>query len=357
VLTFSDSRVPKLHTAAVVFSVLALAACGGGGGSGPAPISAQPTSTPSVVAQSVQGSVVLLPVDAFGPVTMTTTAGSMTYQSADATTTTPLANATVIIGPVPITGATPPASLPSGDVLVTTNASGAFAATLSVAPAAATSVEPFVIPTNNITNFAPPALGYYVEVFGVGTDGVSAGMPIPLHRFVSVAGTLALRVSTTSAAEAGALTAVNSDRASNAAAGPLIFDESAEEAARLHGSDLLICHYNAQNIGPSSRYLNVGGIGLTGENVGGGGSTATGAFQSVESATLGEKTLSPPGEHYTNLVDTAHLWAGLAAISLPSVPNGFVVDYELVTPNAQDLIVGSSGYTNAGCTQFTINNS
>jgi uncharacterized protein YkwD len=360
-LTVRNTRLPKRTPVAAALFVLGLAACGGGGGGsgpGPSPI-ATSTPTPIVVSQSVQGTVTLIPVDGFGPVTMTTTAGtSVTYQSADIASTSPLANATVVIGPVPIIGATPPAALPAGDVSVTTNASGAFSATLSVAPAGPVSALPFVIPTNNFTSFAPPATGYYVEVFGVGADGLSAGVPIPLHRFVSVVNPLALHVSTPSATEANGLALVNSDRFNNAGVGPLTFDESAEEAARIHATDHLGCHYNLQNVGPSSRYINIGGMGLTGENVGQGAPGLSQAFQNIESQTLAEKTLNPPGGHYTNLVDVAHLWAGLGAVPNPSNPIVIDMDYELVTPSAVDSVVGSSGYTNAGCpSQIIINNS
>jgi uncharacterized protein YkwD len=172
-----------------------------------------------------------------------------------------------------------------------------------------------------------------------------------------------LRVSTPTTAEASALVAVNSDRAANGA-GPLTFDESAEEVARLHSSDEgtagYTCHYDTHNVGPSSRYLAVGGIGLTGENLDlAGGSTPTAGFQVTEAAFLGEKTLTPPGGHYTNLVDTAHLWAGLASVQSTVYPGFYNVDYELITPSAQDAVVGSSGYTNAGACPpgTTINNS
>ena len=270
-----------------------------------------------------------------------------------------------IVGPVPITGATPPAQLPSGDISVRTDAAGTFTETVSVAPAPPSGAEPFVIPQNNILGFTPPANGYYVEVFGAGTDGKSAGAPIPLHRFVAASTGISLRVSTTSAAEAGALAIVNSERAANNAA-PLIFDESTEEVARLHASDATargayICHYDANNVGPSSRYLAVGGIGLAGEGVGiTNAPDALTALDGVESAFIGEKTLTPPGAHYTNLVDAGHLWAGLAAsgpATLGSNANfNFNVDYDLITPSAQDTVVGSSGYTAAGCPSGIVDN-
>jgi uncharacterized protein YkwD len=328
--------------------VLALAACGGGpggtanaGGTSAIGIpSASPTTPPGV---TVAGSVVARAADAYGPAAI----AGVTYASADASQTVPLAHATVIVGPVPIVGGTPPAQLPAGDAAVTTNAGGAFALTPAIAPAAASSAEPFVVPPDNLSGFVPPATGYYVEVFGAGTDGTSAGAPLPMHRFLAASTGLVLRISSASAAEAGALAAVNADRAANGA-GPLIFDESAEEAARLHASDEssanYFCHYDTKNVGPSSRYVAIGAIGLTGENLALVSGTGAVAFGYAEAAFLAEKTSNPPGGHYLNLVDGAHLWAGLAAVVDASAPAFANVDYELVTPNAADTVVGAYGY-------------
>jgi uncharacterized protein YkwD len=286
--------------------------------------------------------VVTLPADAYGPAAI----AGVTYASADASQTSPLANATVIVGPVPIVGATPPAQLPMGDVSATTDTNGAFALTPTSAPAAVSSTEPFVVPPDNLAGFVPPATGYYVEVFGAGTDGKSAGALLPLHRFIAASTGLVLRVSSASAAEAGALIAVNADRAANGA-GALIFDESAEEAARLHASDEssanYFCHYDTKNVGPSSRYVATGGVGQTDENLAllsGAGSVA---FGFAESAFLAEKTATPPGGHYLNLVDTVHAWAGLAVVVDASAPEFANVDYELVTPSADDTL-GAYGY-------------
>jgi hypothetical protein len=82
-------------------------------------------------------------------------------------------------------------------------------------------------------------------------------------------------------------------------------------------------------------------------------------FQTAETAFMSEKTQTPPGGHYTNNVDVAHLWAGLAVVpySATSMYVGASVDYELVTPSAQDSIVGSSGYiVSPGCPSGTTNN-
>ena len=334
--------------------VLALAACGGsaGGtaGAGGTTASEVPAASPTTPAgMLVAGSVAELPSDAYGPAAI----AGVTYASADAMQTAPLASATVIIGPVPVTGATPPAQLPPGDVASVTTAAGTFAATMTIAPAAPASLEPFVLPQNNVLGFVPPANGYFVVVFGART--------IPLHRFVAPSDALVLRVSSASAAEAAALAAVNADRAANGAAA-LIFDEAAEEAARLHAADAVargtfICHYDANGVGPSSRYLAAGGIGLTGEGVGIANATdATAAFAAVESAFLSEKSASPPGAHFTNLVDPSHRWAGLAAAGPSALTFNFNVDYELVTPSAAGSTGAASGYTAAGCPAGIVDN-
>ena len=365
--------------AAVVMS--AVEACGGGGGGGsnqpPGPIpsasapsysagvgtSPLPAPSPSATASgtTVAGSVALIPNDGFGPFVI------LGYTYAFDSAGSPLSGATVIIGPVPIVGATPPASLPAGDVSTKTTTTGAFSVNVPTPPASPALSEPFVIPTNNITNFTPPSTGYYVEVFGSGTDGLTAGMPLPLHSFRAASTSLALHVTTSTSAESAALAAVNSDRASNAGAGALIFDEAAEEAARLHAYDEAnngyYCHYDLHNVGPSSRYLNNGGVGLVGEAIGLPGSGVTSssqAFSVTESAILAEKPTS--GGHYTNLVDSAHLWSGLAAFADQTLPTFYAVDYELVTPSAVDSVVGSSGYevlfgaAYAGCPAGTSDN-
>ena len=392
------THIRSLIVAATLSLAASLAACGGGGGGGggtiPPPAT---TATPAVApTYTVSGAVSQIPSDAYGP----TTIGSQTYASADAASTTPLANATVVIGPAPVVGATLPALLPAGDVATTTNASGAFTVTLTIAPAVPLSVEAFVVPAQNLSGFTPPATGYYVEVFASNADGKSGGIPIPLHGFFAQSLTLMLHVTSPSAAylgkpfqarellpavagvlsrarqewalaaeesddpdaaaEANALAQLNSDRATNAGVGPLTFDESAEEVARLHVSDEVAhqygCHYDRHNVGPSSRYLAAGGMGLTGEGLGYilSATTVDQGFAGTESGFLAEKTQSPPGGHYANLVDSAHVWAGLAASVATGVTN---VDYELVTANAQDSVVGASGYPATGvCPAGTVVN-
>jgi hypothetical protein len=108
---------------------------------------------------------------------------------------------------------------------------------------------------------------------------------------------------------------------------------------------------------PSSRYLAAGGIGLSGEGVGiATASSATAAFESIESAFLSEKTASPAGAHFTNLADPSHVWAGLAAAGPDALPFNFNVDFELITPSAAGSTGGASGYTAAGCPPGIVDN-
>ena len=187
---------------------------------------------------------------------------------------------------------------------------------------------------------------------------MSAGTIAPLHRFVAASTQVALPTTTISTAEAGALAAVNADRATFGAV-PLTFDAVAELVARAHATDEVsssitgyYCHYDTHNVGPSSRYLAAGGLGLTGEALALPGSGVTSlayAFQVAEASILAELNATPPGGHFLNLVDTGHRWAGLAAVAVPTsntVFTGgfFAVDYELVTPNAVDTVVGAAGY-------------
>ena len=144
----------------------------------------------------------------------------------------------------------------------------------------------------------------------------------------------------------------------------LTFDESAEDAARTHAADEsaagYTCHYVTKNTGPSSRYLASGGMGLTGEALAlVGGADATSAFRVAEGAFIAEKLLVPAGGHALNVLDPSHLWAGVAAVTVLSAPAFYNVDYELVTPSAQSVFVGASGYPIAATcpTGVTVNQS
>jgi uncharacterized protein YkwD len=317
-----------------------LSACGGGGGAAPTSTASYAgiTATPTPGVTVSPGIAQATASPAAGTIAGTVFADSVV-----------LANATVVIGPLPI------AVL---DVATTSTASGAFAVTPAVAASSPSASEPFVVPPDNILGTVPPATGYYVEVFAAGGDGMTAGTIVPLHRFVAASSSLTLTTTAIAAAEASALAAVNADRASSGAT-PLTIDAVAELVARAHATDEATssttgyyCHYDTHNVGPSSRYLAAGGLGLTGEAIalpGSGVSSAAYAFQVAESSILAEKTETPPGGHFLNLIDTAHRWAGLAAVAVPSTNTVFTggfysVDYELVTPDAIDAVVGAAGY-------------
>ena len=333
-------RVPLATTAGAVFSAMYVLACGGsaetpipGLGSTPA---APATQSPAAPIYIVSGTVSEVPSDAYGP----TSVDGVLYASSDATRTTPLGGALVVVGPVPIDGATPPSMVPLGDAVTTTSTSGAFSLTVPQAPTGVSPSMPFVVPADNLSGYVPPVAGYYLEVFGQGTDGTSAGKPVPLHRFVALGSSLTLRVTSPTAAEAIALADLNSDREADANAPPLTFDESAEEVARLHASDEAgqnyYCHYDAKNAGPASRYLASLGLGVTGESLampGTGVTSASDAFAVAEQQFLSEKSNVPPGGHYVDLTDVTHRWAGLAAVPAPSDGTFYDVDYELVTPD------------------------
>jgi uncharacterized protein YkwD len=158
----------------------------------------------------------------------------------------------------------------------------------------------FVVP--NLTS------GYYVSVYATGTDGLSAGVPMPLHAFVQyVAGSpnRILNVTTPTTYEANFLAQVNKDRAASGA-GPVYFDEYTEEAARIHANEMLTgqyqCHYNSLAEGPPTRFNQVYGLGQDGENISTAPSVTTpdAAWASAESGMLS----GGPGEgHHDNIVD------------------------------------------------------
>lgn len=312
-----------------------LVACGGGGntssfGAGnaftvtPVGTSASPTPTPIPGPVGVSGTVVSIPVATFG---------STAPQ-------TPLAGAVVVIGPVLVPGATAPAIAPSGDVMVTTSATGTYAATIATGPAAPASAQAtYVHPPNDLSGFTPPATGYYISVFPPGSDGKSAGTAIPVHAFSGVAtgGVLTTqRVTTVSADEAAFLALVNHDRTTaNTSALPMYFDENAEEAARQHtyeeSTGNFYCHYNANNVGPGSRYLALGAIGQDDENIGKTSSDATPqqAYTDVEAQFMAEAATN--GGHYSNIIDSTHAWAGVSTVV--AGPTAQYVDQEFVSPN------------------------
>jgi uncharacterized protein YkwD len=278
--------------------------------------SVAPSSSPSASIGALSGTVVSIPQGTYG---------------ASASPQTPISGATVVVGSAPVLGATAPPSAPAGDVIGTTNASGVFSVTPTQGTAAPTSAAPFVYPVANVFNVTPPASGYYVSVFAPGVDGKSANEPMPYHGFLAVAsgsvGTI--RVTTASTTESAFLADVNAFRASQSSQS-LTFDELTEEAARLHATDeatmpVYYCHYDRLDAGPSTRYLRLGGLGSDAENLAGISGLSSTAYISADQSFESE---GATGEHYQNLVDPTHTWAGLAQV--PDYVNGAeYIDQEL----------------------------
>jgi hypothetical protein len=108
-----------------LFMLPALTACGGGGGS-PPPTSA-PTAVPthSPVLASATGKVLDLGNQPTQPISAN--GGTTASLYSPAPYGPPIAGASVVVGPVLITGATPPPSLPTGDVIAKTAADGTYA--------------------------------------------------------------------------------------------------------------------------------------------------------------------------------------------------------------------------------------
>ena len=291
------------------------------GGSPTAAASPSPSASASASAGTLSGTVVSIPQGTYG---------SGAPQTA-------YAGVTVVVGSVPVLGATPPASAPAGDVIGTTNASGTFSVTPAHAPAAPTSAAPFVYPVANVFNVTTPATGYYVSVFAPGSDGMTANEPIPYHGFLAVtAGSVGtVRVTTASPTESAFLTDVNTFRTS-VGVQTLIFDELTEEAARLHATDeatvpVYYCHYDRTNQGPSTRFLELGGLGSDAENIDAFGGDSPTAYIQADQAFEAE---GPGGDHYNNLVDPTHQWAGLAQIFSSANGGAVYIDQELNSPTS-----------------------
>jgi hypothetical protein len=111
------------------------------------------------------------------------------------------------------------------------------------------------------------------------------------------------------------------------------------------------CHYDTHEVGPASRYLAAGGLGLTGEGLSlAYGPTAAAAFAANEAAVLAEGGNVPPGAHFANLIDPSHAWAGVAAEPSVIAPGFFQVDVELVTPGGHSTVIAPAGYpVTSGC--------
>lgn len=327
--------------AAAVVAAAVLSACNGAGNT------AQLVSGPiSIPAGTVGTAAPATPVPSPGPSALSGTVNSIANTAyGPSAIQVPLAGAVVIIGTTLIAGATPPASVPAGDVSATTDASGHYAVTLAAAQVAPTAAQAAYNPAlNDLSGVVPPARGFYIAVFAPGADGKSANVPLPVHAFSAVpaSGTLATqRVTTATTDEANFLALVNNDRvAANPIAQPMIFDEYAQEAARLHATDEgtqnYYCHYDTLNIGPGSRYLKLLAVGLDDENVGKtSGEDVPGAYQFVEAQFIGEASTN--GGHYANIVDATRTWAGVTTYF--AGPTAQYVDQELVSAHGSGAYV------------------
>ncbi len=219
------------------------------------------------------------------------------------------------------------------------------------APLAAQATYDF--PLNNLSGVTPPASGYYISVFAPGSDGKTAGAPLPVHAFSGLGAGNVLatqRVTTATPDEANFLALVNTDRTTaNPLALPMIFDEYAEEAARLHAGDEATnnyyCHYDPQNHGPGSRYLALLALGQDNENIGKtSGTDAPGSYTTTEAAFMAESPTN--GGHYTNIIDSTHAWAGVSTVV--AGPSAQYVDQEFVSPHGTDPYVYPN-FTGSAC--------
>jgi uncharacterized protein YkwD len=223
--------------------------------------------------------------------------------------------------------------------MTTTAANGTYSASVPLGPVAPSAAQAtFVDPLNNLSGVTPPATGYYVSVFAPGTDGASAGAPLPVHVFAGVGAGGSLGTQTTTVAstdEANFLALVNHDRTTaNALALPMAFDQNAEQAARLHASDeaasAYYCHYDTANHGPNSRYLGLLALGAVDENIGKtSGDLAPQSYAAVEAQFMAESATN--GGHSTNIIDSTHAWAGVAVVVAD--PTAQYVDQEFVSPH------------------------
>ncbi len=239
----------------------------------------------------------------------------------------PVRGASVVVGPYPVDGATPPPVLPPGDALATTDAAGRF--TLKVARGQAGVVYPGEV--------------FWLDIFPSPADRVHRAA---IHRTMSLpAGNLTVPQAMTLLAavtpdESAYLDGINADRARFGAA-PLVLDETMLESAR-YWAHFMATHgyfahcipaasctpgattpppasYGVQDITPATRdaYFH-DTFGIEGENI----AEGLPAWPAVEKAMMAERALCPNGEprgcaytertaHFLNIVDASYDWAGV----------------------------------------------
>ena len=276
-----------------------LAACGGGSTSvstvaGVAPVGGAPSAAASA------------PVPAPSPTALpTTSTQSSAGRVVDYTSGAPIANAIVYVGQTLILGATPPPTVPAGDVQTTTAADGTFSIR-NLTPTTIACVLPNpTAPTTS--NGVVSTCTANVMVFT--TDHITLHTPIQLSAPIGT-----LKVSTASANDTAWLQAINNDRAKYGAA-PVVMDERLMEAARLWNA------YEAANgrsadtdtLAPAPYSTSVSLSGSFGgyddqvaqNGTGGSSSTSSGQFAESQFATEG-----PTGPHFSTIIAGSERWTG-----------------------------------------------
>ncbi len=275
----------------VVVTILMLSACDGGGGSGSPPTSSSqgggPTNAPPTGPAAGPG------------ITLTGSVVAKENESA-------IAGATVVMSHTVIVGATPPAAAPSDGAIATTTSVGSYSLAL-------------------LAQGSYPSR-FYLEVF-------SPGKPTE-HAILTVAGAGAnaapmVGLTSLSSDEAAWLALVNADRAKWSAP-PLVFDETAEEVARLWAAFLATGHYEhtcapsdvgcpdkaAYEAAAHADYPSLG------ENIG--ANAPPGSYADTEAQFMSESANCPQPVnvatcpytettgHFLNIVNTTATWVGLA---------------------------------------------
>jgi hypothetical protein len=281
----------------------ALAACGGGGGSSPSPTPPiGPISTPTPTAS---------PSSSSTPGTGVTSATGtiVDYDSGAA-----IANATVIVGPTVIVGATPPATLPSGDVTTTTNASGTFSTAVQSG-------------AGNIMVFTTDG---HATLHAPATYTASA-----VHAF----GTLKLSMPTSD--DVAWLAAINSDRANNGAP-PVVFDELLLEATRLWNNYEAVNnrYVDTDTAAPAPYTTSITVYGSLVQAINGGSlanfnvvvaQNETGGANGV-GAEANFRAEGTTGPHFSTIINPAQKWVGTGNAAFPSGQLRFTLDLTAGAP-------------------------
>ena len=316
-------RLTQILALSSVALAASLAACGGGGG-GSSGGGLPPTPTPTPTATPITTAAVAGRVtDCQWPTAPSTTVLSCTAGVA-------IAGATVIIGPTLVTGATPPPTVPAGDVSTTTAADGTYA--FANAPS-----------TGNVYVSVHPASGdAHVSLhaqLGMSFNSGTPPNPVPA---IGRTTTLTFSLATPAPEEAAWLNSpcggpnpywtqrgqnipicgMNADRG-NAGVAALIFDEYALEVARNWSNIVATTPWindppnttvpatNAAN-SPAALYAYRGGnFAQQGRVIFAPGPITNATYLDGEAGFESEET-SPPGPHWAAIVNASYGWVGLA---------------------------------------------